>query len=504
MIMKKQKDEKKKKMMKKKKLLPYPTYHLQNKVWKKKKKKHCYLSHLSSSEQARNVKVIPNYGTDTVDGYLSKSRLKDIMTAPNNETSHQYMPVEEDILMPVLSADTAVHVGTDAKSTSCKRKRGMDKVAKHSGDPSSTSSIALQEAQKLVLGLPDGSPSFTKLMKSTHVSGSFWLSLPANFCERYLSKCDQKIDLEDEAGQTYQVTYLTKNHAFSGGWRGFVQAHKLSKGDVLIFQQITPLKFKVIIVRGNYHEEAEGGGEEKDDEEEEALTLLNLSSSEQGLEEEEATAAVTLVTLSSSEQAPMEIVSSSCQLPAERPTTSTLLICDIERSLSLNIEKFQTDLRDCDVYDKLPEHLRIKYYELCCSQNKLLHRYLKGKENSIYVAGMIAGVTAISDSIRSSNLSTPLDRLRDWDRQLEGFQHLGMEVSFIRERLHRLTSLADNPDKEEGSTRIKEATSERDIIIDQVVEMNKTIDSLNKEIKRLQDKEVMDRLNYLKEAGASW
>ena len=58
--------------------------------------------------------------------------------------------------------------------------------------------------------------------------------------------------------------------------------------------------------------------------------------------------------------------------------------------------------------------------------------------------------------------------------------------------------------KEEGSTRIKEATSERDIIIDQVVEMNKTIDSLNKEIKRLQDKEVMDRLNYLKEAGASW
>ncbi|WOG94190.1 hypothetical protein DCAR_0313483 [Daucus carota subsp. sativus] len=345
----------------------------------------------------------------------------------------------------------------------------MDKVTKNSGDPSSTSSIALQEAQKLVLGLPDGSPSFTKLMKSTHVSGSFWLSLPANFCERYLSKCDQKIDLEDEAGQTYQVTYLTKNHAFSGGWRGFVQAHKLSKGDVLIFQQIMPLKFKVIIVRGNDHEEAEGGEEEKDDEEEEALTLLNLSSSEQGLEEEEeAAAAVTVV------------------------------------DSSLNLEKFQTDLRECDVYDKLPEHLRIKYYELCCSQNKLLHQYLKGKENSIYAAGMIAGVTAVSYSIRSSNLSTPLDRLKDWDRQLEGFEHLGMEVSFIRDRLHRLTSLADNPNREEGSTRIREAISERDIVIDKVVEMNKAIDSLNKEIKRLQDKEMKDRLNYVKEAGASW
>ncbi|XP_017239947.2 B3 domain-containing protein Os01g0234100-like [Daucus carota subsp. sativus] len=427
------------------------------------------------------------------------------MTAPNKETSHQYMPIEENTPMPVLSADMAVHVGTDAKSTSCKRKRGMDRVTKHSGDPSSTSSIALQEAQKLVQGLPEGSPSFTKLMKSTHVRGSFWLSLPANFCERYLSKCDQKIDLEDEAGQTYQVTYLTKNHAFSGGWRGFVQAHKLSKGDVLIFQQIMPLKFKVIIVRGNDHEEAEGGEEEKDDDEEEALTLLNLSSSEQGLEEEEEeAAAVTLVTLSSSEQDPREMVRTSCQLPAERPTTSTLLICDTDRNLSLNLEKFQTDLRDCDVYDKLPEHLRIKYFELCSSQNKLLHQYLKGKENSIYAAGMIAGVTAVSDSIRSSNLSTPLDRLKDWDRQLEGFEHLGMEVSFIRDRLHRLTSLADNPNREEGSTRIREAISERDIVIDKVVEMNKAIHSLNKEIKRLQDKEMKDRLNYVKEAGASW
>ncbi|KAL1825333.1 hypothetical protein ACET3Z_012111 [Daucus carota] len=152
----------------------------------------------------------------------------------------------------------------------------------------------------------------------------------------------------------------------------------------------------VIIVRGNDHEEAEGGEEEKDDDEEEALTLLNLSSSEQGLEEEEEeAAAVTLVTLSSSEQDPREMVRTSCQLPAERPTTSTLLICDTDRNLSLNLEKFQTDLRDCDVYDKLPEHLRIKYFELCSSQNKLLHQYLKGKENSIYAAGMIAGVIIV-------------------------------------------------------------------------------------------------------------
>ena len=83
-----------------------------------------------------------------------------------------------------------------------------------------------------------------------------------------------------------------------------------------------------------------------------------------------------------------------------------------DKSSSLDHEKFQNDLRDCDVYDKLPEHLGIKYYEPFCSQNKLMHQYLKGKENSIYVARMIAGVTAISDSIRCNNLSTPPDRLR--------------------------------------------------------------------------------------------
>ena len=44
-----------------------------------------------------------------------------------------------------------------------------------------------------------------------------------------------------------------------------------------------------------------------------------------------------------------------------------------DKSLSLDHEKFQNDLRDCDLYDKLLEHLRIKYYELRYSQDKFLH-----------------------------------------------------------------------------------------------------------------------------------
>ena len=48
---------------------------------------------------------------------------------------------------------------------------------------------------------------------------------------------------------------------------------------------------------------------------------------------------------------------------------------------------------------------------------------------------------------------------------------------------------------------IIEIISERDIDIDKVVDMNKTMNSLNKEFKRLWDKEVIIRLTYRKKSS---
>ena len=43
-----------------------------------------------------------------------------------------------------------------------------------------------------------------------------------------------------------------------------------------------------------------------------------------------------------------------------------------DKSSSLYDEKFINDLRDCDVYNKLVEHRRMKHYELRYSQHKFL------------------------------------------------------------------------------------------------------------------------------------
>lgn len=65
---------------------------------------------------------------------------------------------------------------------SCKRKRDLSKVMKHSEvgstskhfDVGSTSVIAMQQAEKILETLPGGFPSFPKLMQSSnHVTKSF-------------------------------------------------------------------------------------------------------------------------------------------------------------------------------------------------------------------------------------------------------------------------------------------------------------------------------------------
>ena len=53
--------------------------------------------------------------------------------------------------------------------------------------------------------------------------------------------------LEDESGQAWEAKYLAEKAGLSGGWRGFSIAHKLVEGDVVIFQLVSHLKFKVTV-----------------------------------------------------------------------------------------------------------------------------------------------------------------------------------------------------------------------------------------------------------------
>ncbi|PWA43985.1 B3 DNA binding domain-containing protein [Artemisia annua] len=108
-------------------------------------------------------------------------------------------------------------------------------------------------------------PSFVRAMLPSHVAGGFWLGLTKQFCDANLPKHDETIVLVDEDGQEFNTKFLVRKIGLSGVWRGFSMAHKLLKGDVLVFQLIEHSKFKVYIVRVHGLNEIDG-----------ALGLLNL------------------------------------------------------------------------------------------------------------------------------------------------------------------------------------------------------------------------------------
>ncbi|KAI3878454.1 hypothetical protein MKW92_027457 [Papaver armeniacum] len=56
--------------------------------------------------------------------------------------------------------------------------------------------------------------------------------------------------LADEEGREYEINYLAKQSALSGGWQGFAKAHSLREGDALVFQLVNLDKFKVYIAQG--------------------------------------------------------------------------------------------------------------------------------------------------------------------------------------------------------------------------------------------------------------
>ncbi|XP_019175947.1 PREDICTED: B3 domain-containing protein Os01g0234100-like [Ipomoea nil] len=81
---------------------------------------------------------------------------------------------------------------------------------------------------------------------------------------------------------------------------------------------------------------------------------------------------------------------------------------------------------------------RVKYYNLCHARKSCLHNRLIGSINLQLAAGIILGTVSIADEIRASCLSTFQTKLELWDKRLQGFKYLGMEVGFLQERIKEL------------------------------------------------------------------
>ena len=85
----------------------------------------------------------------------------------------------------------------------------------------------------------------------------------------------------------------------------------------------------------------------------------------------------------------------------------------------VGIENFTIVINGMVLDSQLSNHLKTKYYELCCSQKMFLHEQLEG-ENCELFTGMICQMVNIADAIRASKITTSLDFFASWYESLKG------------------------------------------------------------------------------------
>lgn len=142
------------------------------------------------------------------------------------------------------------------------RRRGFGVYAS-----SEARAYAIDKAEQIQSRLGADFPSFLKPMVQSHVSGCFWLGLPVYFCKSHLPLSDEMMTLEDENGDEFQTKYLAQKTGLSGGWRGFSIDHELVDGDALVFQLVSPTRFKVYIARAYDSEDNENKEDMEEDNE---------------------------------------------------------------------------------------------------------------------------------------------------------------------------------------------------------------------------------------------
>ncbi|KAL6993742.1 hypothetical protein U1Q18_011859 [Sarracenia purpurea var. burkii] len=160
---------------------------------------------------------------------------------------------------------------------------------------------------------------------------------------------------------------------------------------------------------------------------------------------------------------------------------------------------------------ELPEHTRVRYYELCCSKNALIHDRLLRGLNCKLVAGIICEIADIAHAIRACTLTTSQDEYTNWDKTLKSFELLGMNVGFLRARLRRLISLAFES-KEAFETRkyIEAKTgrvqAEDDIrnLVAKIVELKEASEKFDADIEALKSKAESHELRFKEEVYAPW
>lgn len=151
-----------------------------------------------------------------------------------------------------------------------------------------------------------------------------------------------------------------------------------------------------------------------------------------------------------------------------------------------DIENFTIAVDSLVINSELSKEERVKYYELCCSQESFLHDNLLGGISVKLAAGAIAQTVDISDAIKSSKLSTSQEEFMAWDNSLGALEQLGMNVGFLRIRIQKLLSIASA--EVVDSKHYIEAVVARAHLEEEITSMKAKLDELNVSSKRFDTK----------------
>ncbi|KAJ4966316.1 hypothetical protein NE237_018165 [Protea cynaroides] len=406
----------------------------------------------------------------------------------------------------------------DSTRSGFKRKRSTIKGFYASDKPYS---CVMERAMEVQKNLEPGMPSLVKLMLRSHVTLGFWLGLKVGFCKLNLPKEDCSITLVDESGKEYVTKYLAEKTGLSAGWRGFSIAHNLVEGDAVVFQLIEATKFKVYIIRANNLAEVDG-----------ALGLLNLDTDSKQIVADNADEGDGM----NSRSYPLSIYQEKNQNAASAESVSNLgspageqfendseevgseVLGGIRLSAATvefkdvkNFGNFKIIVDGLIVDSQLPEHVRVKYYELCCSQKAFLHDHLLEGINCKLITGIISEIVNVADAIRACKLTTSQNDLASWGKSLNAFEQLGMNVGFLRTRLHKLVSLALESEGAMDSKMYRESMFKRVNLEEEMrnlgvklIELKKTHANYDMEIETLKLKAYRHEMKFLSVVRAPW
>ncbi|KAI9123923.1 hypothetical protein K1719_005223 [Acacia pycnantha] len=373
-----------------------------------------------------------------------------------------------------------------------KRSRVQHKVAKKNKERSQRSeaptvdpqilAVTLARANDIKAKLSNQFRSLVKSMVPSNVNGGFWMGLTKRFCEVNMPKVDTMIVLEDENGEKWDAKYLARKVGLSGGWKQFSNDHILRAGDVLVFHLIEPSKFKVYIVRYL--------GSKKVD-------VAPPSSVHCSLNQQD-----TNVPQNNDRNSNKMICDANNIAPSDGHENTS----DLEENLCLevsnenrltryattfqevsSVENFSVMVDGLVLDPQLPQQLKIKYYELCCSQNMFLHEYLLGGQNCQLVVGMIREIVTIADDIKASKITTPSDSFVLWFRKLKCLEMWGMNVSFLLARIEQLMRIASKTEE------YREARNHRERAEEEKKDFERKLEEVKETITRLDDQ--IDSLN---------